>query len=240
LIFLPNNVRQFLTTEKRGDRQCSQDSLKRLLRGQTHGSRVLLGPSDLPGDTQTFGDDMYLYEGNAKTYLYVEQDGGKRLVVLDVTNPNKIRDLATISTPDAEPYDFVEPYGDGSVLVRYRRKVDGRSIWGRVRVNTPCRSPAFETWRQDCGVIVDPLNSQAVNVSSFSPQDHRSTGSFEVMDGSTSEPRLLGAIPGVQKVLTDSERGHTFFLARNGVWILRDLSVEREYERRIAGSNLSH
>jgi hypothetical protein len=157
------------------------------------GSGVLMSPSYLPSDTQTFGDDMYLDEGNGKTYLYVEQDGGKRLVVLDVTNPNKIRDPATISTPDAEPYDFVEPHGDGSVLVRYRRKVDGRSIWGRVRVKTPRRSPAFVTWRQGCGVIVDPLNNQA-NVSSFSPQDHRSTGSFEVMDGSTTESRLLGTI----------------------------------------------
>ena len=153
-----------VAAEERGDRQCSQDSLKRLLRGQTHGSLVLMRPSDLPGDMQTFGDDMYLDEGNGKTYLYVEQDGGKRLVVLDVTNPNKIRDLATISTPDAEPYDFVEPYGDGSVLVRYRRRVDGPSIWRRLTVNTPRRSPRFVTWRQDCGVIVDPLNNQAINV----------------------------------------------------------------------------
>ena len=164
MIFLPNNVRQFLTTEKRGDRQCSQDSLKRLLRGQTHGSRVLLGPSDLPGDTQTFGDDMYLDEGNAKTYLYVEQDGSKRLVVLDVTNPDKILNLATIPRPEAEPYDFVGPYGDGSVLVRYRRRVDGPSIWRRLTVNTPRRSPIFVTWRKDCGVILDPLNNQAINV----------------------------------------------------------------------------
>jgi hypothetical protein len=214
--------------------------LKRLLRGLTHGSLVLMRPSDLPGDMQTFGDDMYLDEGNGKTYLYVEQDGGKRLVVLDVTNPDKILDLATIPTPDAEPYDFVGPYGDGSVLVRYDRTVNGRSIWRRLKVNTPRRSPVFVTWRKDCGVILDPLNNQAINVSSFSLQDHRLTDSVEVTDASTSEPRLLGTIPGVQKTLTDPKRGDTFFLARNGVWILRDLSVERMYERRIAGSNLSH
>ena len=33
------------------------------------------------------------YMGDAKTYLHVEQDVGTHLLVLDVTDPNKISDV---------------------------------------------------------------------------------------------------------------------------------------------------
>ena len=102
-----------------------------------HGSHeqstlLMMKPADLPGSARIAGDDMYLYEGNAKTYLYIEQDGGKHLLVLDVTKPEKVSVAAETQLAVDVPYDFVCPLGGDSVLIHFRTGNGQASEWGRL------------------------------------------------------------------------------------------------------------
>jgi len=193
-----------------------------------HDSLVLMSPKDLSVDMTTSGDDIYLYEQNAKTYLYVEQDSGKRLLVLDVTNPQEIKRVATVSMAVGEAYDFVRPLGTDSVLVRFHGEDSAGSRWGRLELRKPM-SPGLSTWQQDSGDILDAVNNQMIDAGWVKEDRSASTHPYSVVDTSYDEPRLLGTIPGVRKTLSDEGRGHKFYLASDGVWILRNLVAERAY-----------
>lgn len=193
------------------------------------GSLVLMSPREVSSETGTEGYDMYLHEGNGRNYLYVEQDGGSRLLVLDVTNPQRTRRVAYVSIAVDGPYDFVSPLGTDSVLVRLRNKDGQASGWGRLEIKKPA-SPSLATWIQKTGEILDPVDNQSVDAGGLTWRRADSTDPFPVVDASYSEPRLLGTIPGVKKTLVDGSCGHKFYLASDGVWILRNLEVEREYE----------
>jgi len=138
-------------------------------------SVLLLSPSDLFGDVSTAGDDMYLYEGNAKTYLYVEQDGGKRLLILNVTDPKRALKVAEMPMNVDAPYEFVGALGEGSVLVHFHTTDGEPSEWGRLRFKK-LAAPTLSTWIQSSGDIVDPLNNRIVNAGSslFLNQDKAS------------------------------------------------------------------
>lgn len=201
-----------------------------------HDSLVLMTPNDLPADARAPGEDMYLYEGNARTYLYVEQDGGKRLLVLDVSDPNKISEVSDAQISTDVPFDFAGPVDGASVLIRFRTKSGEPSEWGRIQLNRPA-SPRLVTWDQSAGDIVDPLNNRTFDVEISLLPNHSATGSFQIVDVSRSEPPSLATIPGVKKILTDPEQGHKFYLASNGVWVLRNLAVERNRQIELSQTN---
>jgi len=200
-----------------------------------HGSLVLVKPGDLPADAQTAGEDMYLYEGNARTYLYVEQGGGKRLLILDVTDPDRTSEVDERQLSTDIPFDFVGPVDGTSVLVRFRT-TGGSSEWGCLRLDRPA-SPVLVTWDQSAGDIVDPLNNRTFNADSSLLPNHRATNSFQIVDVSRSEPQPFATMPGVTKILTDPEQGRKFYLASNGVWILRNLSIERQRQIEMTQAN---
>ena len=85
------------------------------------GSMIVEQPSDLPESAQNATDAMYLHETSAgEEILYLEQREGKRLAVLDVTDPAQIRTLSQVSMDARAPYDCVRDLGDSAALIRYR------------------------------------------------------------------------------------------------------------------------
>ena len=193
------------------------------------GSLVLMSPNEVSGETRTAGDDMYLHQRNGRNYLYIEQDGGSSLLVLDVTNPQRTTRVASMPIAVDRPYDFVRPLGTDSVLVRFPNEGSQPSGWGRLEMKKP-GSPSLSTWMQKTGEIFDPADNQTIDAGRLTSTRIGSIDPFPVVDASYSEPRLLGTIPGVSKTLVDESSGHKFYLASDGVWILRNLEVEREYE----------
>jgi hypothetical protein len=82
---------------------------------------VVMEARDLPEQAQTPGNSLFLHSDDAGgTYLYVEQQQGARLSVLDVTDPARIK--LVVSTPLAAEgvFDFVRPLGDYAELVYFR------------------------------------------------------------------------------------------------------------------------
>ena len=77
---------------------------------------VVLEPKDLPAEAQAGGESMTLYSANnGQTYLYVEQKQLHRLLVLDVTDPARIRELAMVGLDAPAPFELAT----GSATPRY-------------------------------------------------------------------------------------------------------------------------
>jgi hypothetical protein len=83
---------------------------------------VVDSPSDLPEVAQRPTEAMYLYDtGHSEVVLYLEQDQGRTLSILDVTDPAKIRAIGQVSIAASAPFDFVQSlHDDSEVLIHYR------------------------------------------------------------------------------------------------------------------------
>jgi hypothetical protein len=204
----------------------SSSALARERGGHEKSALVLMKPSDLPNSVRTTGDDMYLYEGNAKTYLYIEQDGGKHLVVLDVTKPEKVSVAAERQLAVDVPYDFVGPLGGDSVLIHFRTRNGRTPEWGRLSLNKPA-SPALVTWTQTTGDIIDPLDGHIIAATGpWISADAPLPNPYQVVDVQRNEAFTFATIPGVKKALTDTTDGRRFYLAADGLRVLRNLAAE--------------
>ena len=62
---------------------------------KSHSSSIVIdSPTDLPELAQRRSEAMYLYtNGSGQAFLYLEQDQGKSLAILDVSNAGSIREV---------------------------------------------------------------------------------------------------------------------------------------------------
>jgi hypothetical protein len=82
---------------------------------------VVMEARDLPEQAQAPGNSLFLHSDNAgSTYLYVEQQQGARLSVLDVTDPARINLVVSTALPAEGAFDFVRPLGFNTELVYFR------------------------------------------------------------------------------------------------------------------------
>src|SRR6202140_5096869 len=77
--------------------------------------------STKPAFAQNTSQDLLLRsDSHGDTYLYVEQQQGALLAVVDVTEPEHIKLTASIPTEGHGAYDFVTPIGTAAELVSFR------------------------------------------------------------------------------------------------------------------------
>lgn len=82
---------------------------------------MVMNPRDLPEQAQLPSESFFLHSDNAgSTYLYVEQQEGSRLSAFDVTDPAHIKLASTTVLQIPGAFDFVQPIGEGAVLVHFR------------------------------------------------------------------------------------------------------------------------
>ena len=84
-------------------------------------SVVIDSPADLPELAQRRSEAMYLHStGSGQAFLYLEQDQGRTLAILDVTDPASIREVGRASLSAQSSYDFVQALDNSAVLIRFR------------------------------------------------------------------------------------------------------------------------
>src|ERR1700746_2597722 len=82
---------------------------------------VVESPSDLPELAQGRCDAMYLHHTRAaQAILYLQRDRGRKLAILDVTDPAKIRAVGEVTIDAPSAYDFVQDLSNSGVLIHYR------------------------------------------------------------------------------------------------------------------------
>src|SRR5271163_5227091 len=74
---------------------------------------VLVPPTDLPVLARQSGEAMLLSDAlDGRTFLYIEQDEGSRLAILDVTDPGHIKGAGSVQLDASGPFDFISPVGN--------------------------------------------------------------------------------------------------------------------------------
>lgn len=187
-------------------------------------------PTDLPELAQRTGIALHLYSGSGdgSTYLYVEQHQGQRLLVLDVTDPTRIKMIAAVPLSAPAPFDFVRPVGSSAMLVRFRNN-QGMAVLDLKHAKAP--SLTMVNGLQFTG-LTEPLGQTAfmtVGESLLEQQEH--PHDYQVVDTShPNSPVLLDTVKQVNCRIAREETGTTFLLGSEGLTIIRRPREELQYQ----------
>ncbi len=192
------------------------------------GEIIVTEPRSLPEAAQLGGNSFFLHPDTAgHTYLYVEQQQGARLAVFDVTDPARIKAVASTPLTVSGPFDFVRPLDDRNELVRFR---DGKGI--AVLDLSKAAKPSLRM----ASALIDPGPTESLGATGFLavnepysyvravPRD------YQVVDTSTpADPTLISTVKQVKHRVVNSDTGTTFLLGADGLTVIRRISVENEY-----------
>jgi len=197
---------------------------------ETHSRSIVVeSPSDLPEIAQRKSDAMYLHEtGSGQAFLYLEQDNGRSLAILNVSDPGAIRPVGEVSIAARSPYDFVEALSDSAALIHYRDH-SGFAVISFKKFKTPVltEAPQFEHPSQAEAFGDDGLLLTSMNHHISQAEDPE----YQLFDISNpSSPRALATIDGVTQRMERPETGTVFMLSNNGLTVIRRPNVEQEYQ----------
>lgn len=193
------------------------------------GNQIVEEPSDLPEMAKTPGQALFLYQaGDGATYLYVEQHDGERLAIYDVTDPAKIKGVASVPVKASGTFEFVRYLNDRTELVRFRESrqaavldLSNPKSPTLKRVDDLSHPGQTETLGQT-GLVM--INGHYRYVGSV-PHDYR------LMDVSNPEhPVPLATIKQVRHKLVDEENGTTYLLGSDGLTVVRRPRVEEDHK----------
>jgi len=188
---------------------------------------VVQSPSDLPELARGRGEAMYLHRtGEAQAILYLERNQGRKLAVLDVTDPANIKGVGEVSIDAPSAYDFVQDLADSAVLIRYRNH-SGFAVISFKKYKQPVLKSEPEYLHP---ASVEPDGSSALllvsaNGGTTQPREPE----YEVLSVSDpSNPTPLATISGVIQRLDRPQTGTVFLLNDQGLTVIRRLAAERE------------
>ena len=191
---------------------------------------VIEQPTDLPELARRMGIALQLYSetGDGSTYLYVEQHQGQRLLVLNVTDPTRIKMIAAVPLSAPAPFDFVGLVGRSSILVRFRNN-EGMAVLDLKHARLPVLSKV--NGLQSSGPV-EPFGETAFLARSEDlieqPEHPRD---YQVVDTShANSPVLLDTVRMVSCKLAREETGTMFLLGSEGLTIIRRPHVELQYQ----------
>jgi hypothetical protein len=190
---------------------------------------VVMEPRDLSEQAQRPGNSFFLHSDDAgSTYLYIEQGGGSRLSIFDVSDPSQIKLVSSTPLTTSGTFDFVRPIGDRAELVRFR---DGKSV--AILDLRKAKRPILRT----TSALVDPGPTEPLGETSFMAVDQSYSyvpaisRDYQVVDiAKPSNPILLTTVKQVKHSLVNSETGTTFLLGSDGLTVVRRISVENDYK----------
>jgi hypothetical protein len=195
---------------------------------------ILVPPAELPEVVRQSGDAMLLQKrSDGSTLLYIEQNQGANIAVLDVSDPSRIRSDGAAHLDAPGPFDFVFSMGHDGELVRFR-KDQGEAVLDLHKVKSPrlnrVQGLTFH------GAIAR-LGEDGIIVTNQDDLPAQRTRDYQVVD--TADVQSLGHVfdvKDVQEELTDSSTGATFLLTEKGLYLIRRPAVEMEKVSRELGS----
>jgi AraC-like DNA-binding protein len=180
---------------------------------------VIVEVEKLPLAMQRPGDAIYLHPVDCEfTYLYLEQDGGKKLTILDISQPARIKLKAEVILDSPAVFDFVQRIGTHAVLIRYRDGT-GFGILELTKAKAPVLKSidavAMETYIVPANIQSNSHSSQYIAADS---QD------YQIIDKSNSQ--VLATVKQVHQELNDFASGATYLLGKDGVTVIRNPRAE--------------
>lgn len=193
-------------------------------------------PSDLPEVAQTRSEAMYLHHtGAAQAILYLEQNQGRTLAILDVSDPGKIRVVGEAAIAAPAVYDFVQSLNDSAALIHYRDH-SGFAVINFKNYKRPVleKEPAYLHPAKAEPDGPDGLLLVSSSSSSAPPRERE----YEVVNISNpSDPKPLATIQGVVQRVDRPQTGTIFLLSDQGLTVVRSLAAEREHATEVQQEN---
>jgi hypothetical protein len=172
-------------------------------------------------------EDMLLRaDGSGTPYLYLEQQQGARLVVLNVDDLAHVKVVASVETGVNRPFDFVQPISDTLEQIRFRDG-SGSALLNLQKAKSPQIVNAEHTVVEPAEALGNSGYLLAVTDSSLRPARIASRD-YQVVDfGTRAHP--LETIAGVTRIAERSDTGTVFLLGAQGITVIRNLSTEQQY-----------
>jgi hypothetical protein len=190
---------------------------------------VIEQPANLPELAQTPGIAFQLYteSGDGSAYLYIEQQEGKRLTVLDVTNPGHVKIVRAVDLSVPGPFDFAQDLGTSSILIRFRDNLGAAGLdlhKAKMPVLRTFDSPQYTGRFEPLDQAIYLMIEDRVFDQERTPRDD------QVIDTSNpAHPTPLYSARLVFDSITRDETGTTFLLGSDGLTIIRPPQIEQEY-----------
>lgn len=192
---------------------------------------VIETPSVLPVESRQPANAFYLNtnSGDGQAYLYIEQQNGKKITVLNVTDLAHIRAVQTVSLDFAEPFCFAEELNNSYIVLRSM----GQKEMALLNVRK-AKSPVLENADAfQHTSAVQPIGNSTFLLASAQnaparsprPQEYRIVESEKNKAFST-----LYAAKGVVASIDREETGTLFLLGSEGLTVIRHPDKEEEYE----------
>jgi hypothetical protein len=174
------------------------------------GNIVVVPPSELPEASREYSEAMMLHEAaGGRMFLYIEQQQGTKLAVLDVTNPAEIKAEKPVTLNVSGPFDFVGSAGSGTELIRYRGT--GQEAVLDLR---KAKAPSLDVLPEL--TVTGRIRSLSEDNAVMSPAQ------YEIVDGAGLKTyRHVTNVKGVKQELTDNDTGTTYLLAEEGLFVVR-------------------
>lgn len=193
-------------------------------------SIIVESAATLPSLAQQGSEDLLLHSDNTgSTYLYLEQQDGARLVVLDVTDPAHIKLAASVETKLSHAYDFVQAVGSSSELIRFRDGAGTAFLDLRhaknprvVNAKNLATEPIEMLGQSGYLAVAQHVGTEAINLQGRD---------VEVVD-TTTAPRLLATVAHATREASRAETGTTFLLGDEGLTVIRRTDVEEQHAQR--------
>jgi hypothetical protein len=179
---------------------------------------LLVAPTSLPASSREYAEAMMLHETPiGKMYLYIEQQQGLKLTVLDVTNPARIRAEQPVALAASGPFDFVSEVGTRAELIRFRGTGE-EAVLDLHRAQVPSLStlPELTVTAHRVALETDGMaHSNLQNVVLPPVQYHV----------------LNARVQGVKQEITNEQTGTTFLLAEDGLYVVRRPAIEASLDQ---------
>jgi hypothetical protein len=194
---------------------------------------IVVPPTHLPELARQTGEAMLLHETiDGTTLLYIEQNQGARLAILDVTDPANIKGEGSVQLNAPGSFDFVATLGNRTELIRFRQSQEDAVLdLHKVKAPTLQRVPGLTLKGP-----ATPLGNDGFTVSSHANADAQAaTRDYQVQVVNTANSRQLKDVfdvKGVREEITKYDTGTTFLLTEDGLFLIRRPAQEMNKELR--------
>jgi len=190
---------------------------------------VVVPPTDLPELARQTGEALLLHDTiDGRTFLYIEQQQGARLAILDVSDPAHIKGEGSVQLGAAGPFDFVSPLGSKQELIQFRQG-DAEAVLDMHNV----REPNFQTVQ---GLTLRGPLTRLGNDGFIVARENTKVPparDYQVVDAASApEVKRVFDVKQVRGEASKPDTGTTFLLADDGLYIVRRPAVESDNRRR--------
>jgi len=193
------------------------------------GNQIVVEPADLPEMARAPGQSLFLFKvAGGDTYLYVEQQNGARLAIFDVTDPAKIKAVASVPVQGSGVFTFVRYLNDRAELVRFR---DTEQL-----AELDLREPRKPTLKS-ASAVSESAHAESlgqtglVMINGHYRYVSGAAHDYKLVDVSNpANPTPVATIKQVKHKVVNEETGTTYLLGSDGLTVIRRPRVEEDHK----------